>query len=353
MSFRSEERVHGGVRPEEMRALGVDPTQVLDLSVNLNPYGPPERVLAAIQRADLTRYPDPTGLSARRAWAEVLERSSDALMVGHGAADLFWALVRAFVVPGDRVVIAEPTFSELRIACASAGAQVERVFASETQGFRMDLSELSQKARGARLVYLCSPNNPTGSCVSIAALSELAATQPSCLFVVDQSFLSMSDSAAELTLPVPRNVIAVRSLTKDFCLPGLRLGLLLAEPELVAQLEAARPTWATSAPALAAIEAAAAELPWVAACYAKLRAEREVLASQLRAHGLHPLPSQTVYQLVEVGDAAAFRARLARLGVLVRDASSFGLPRHVRIAVRTPQDTARLAQALTRMEEGP
>lgn len=353
MSFLSEPRVHGGIRADEMRALGVDPAHVLDLSVNLNPYGPPQSLLDAMSRATLTRYPDPTGRNARVAWAEVLGRSPDEIVVGHGAADLFWSLVRAFVSSGDRVVIAEPTFSELRIACTRAGAEVERVFASESHGFRHNLVELSRRACGAKLVYLCSPNNPTGAYVSVDELRTLADSQPQTMFVVDQSFLSMSDHVAELMRALPGNILAVRSLTKDFTLPGLRIGLLLGAREHVENIEASRPTWATSAQALAAIEAAATELPWVAESYQKLRAERQRMTQLFRAAGLPVLPSETVFQLVEVGDAAVFRERLARQGVLVRDASSFGLGRHVRIAVRTSADTDRLEQALRRIGHGP
>src|SRR4051794_33802100 len=113
MAWDTEERVHGGLDAREARAHGVDPASVLDLSVNINPHGPCEALVEAAREALLEKYPDPSAFAARLAWACVLDRSPEAIAVGAGAADLFWTLTRALVSPGDRVVIAEPTFSEL------------------------------------------------------------------------------------------------------------------------------------------------------------------------------------------------------------------------------------------------
>lgn len=339
-------RVHGGLDARELAALGLSPAQVVDFSVNLNPYGPCPSVLEAARTAPLVSYPDAEARAARAAWARTLQTSPERIAVGHGAADLFWAITRALVAKDDRVVIAEPTFSELRIAAAAAGARVERVMAREGQGFRLPLTELARRAHGARLLYLCAPNNPTGEAIAAESIAQLARELPHTLVVLDQSFLSLSDRADEASFAFPENVICVRSLTKDFALAGLRIGLSIAAPELVRRIEAARPTWATSAPALLAIEAAAEEQVFVRESWARMRRDRERVGEALRAVGLVPLPSSTGFQLVRVGRAAAFRAALLARGVSVRDASSFGLPGYVRIAARPEAEVARLAEAL-------
>jgi histidinol-phosphate aminotransferase len=341
-----EARVHGGLDAAEARSHGVDPVSVLDLSVNLNPHGPCEAVLAAVREALLSSYPDPSGKRAREAWARCLDRAPESLAVGHGAAELMWAIARALITPGDRVVIAEPTFSELRVASQRLGARVERVFAEERAGFHVDLDALARAAQGARLVYLCSPNNPTGVCLDTHTLRDFARALGDALLVLDESFLSLSDQAAEAGRKLPRNVLGVRSLTKDFCLPGLRIGLLHGDSAQLRNIESVRPTWATSAPALAAIEQAAGQQSFVATSYARMAAERQRMARMLERAGLTALPSTSVFQLVRVGPAASFRASLLRAGVLVRDCSSFGLPQYVRIGVRLPADTDRLERAL-------
>jgi histidinol-phosphate/aromatic aminotransferase/cobyric acid decarboxylase-like protein len=345
------ERVHGGIDARVLRALSVDPGAVVDFSVNLNPYGPNERVLRAAREAALDRYPDPGAHAAREAWADTLGCSPDALAVGHGAADLFWAIVRAAVrgtVPSAaRVVIAEPTFSEFAVAAAAGEARVERVRADEASGLRLDLGALARHARGAAALYLCSPNNPTGEYLPLPAVRALAEALPDTLLVLDQSFVGLTDHAADALVALPDNVVRVRSLTKEFACPGLRIGLCVATPAWIARIEAQRPTWATSSPALAALAVSAREHSFVADSWQQMRADREATRGLLVARGLTPLPSATSYQLVPVPmPASELWQRLARQGVLVRDCTSFGLPRHVRVAALPAAARARLGAAL-------
>lgn len=340
-------RIHGGIDPIEATAHGVDPAAVVDFSVNINPYGPCAPVVEAARSAPLDRYPDASARAARNAWAEALGREPAEIAVGHGAADLFWAITRALVAPGQRVVIAEPTFSELRVAARSAGARVERVFAREEDALRLDLADLARSARGARLVYLCSPNNPTGEHVPLSAVRTLASALAGTMIVLDQSFLALSDHADELSASLPDNVLRVRSLTKELACPGLRIGLCVGAPALIARIEAARPTWATSSPALAALEAGARADAFVHESWLRMREDRDAVSLLLRARGFAPLPSATSYQLVPLAsEARLLRAALFAHGVLVRDCASFGLPRHVRIAALPAAARAKLAAAL-------
>jgi histidinol-phosphate/aromatic aminotransferase/cobyric acid decarboxylase-like protein len=338
--------VHGGLDEQELRALGISAGDVIDFSVNLNPYGPCQPLLDALRAAPLDVYPDPLARRAREAWASVLETSFERIAVGHGAADLFWATARALLRPGARVVIAEPTFSEFRVAAAALGARIDPHWAREEQGFRHDLTALAARAQGAAALYLCSPNNPTGVHVPVDEVAALARALPTTWLVLDQSFLALSEHAHEAQAALPDNVVCVRSLTKDFALAGLRIGLLVAARHVVGAIEAMRPTWSTSAPAQAAIAAAAREHGFVRASYERLRQDRVQLAQLLREQGLPPLPSSSVFQLLRVGQAAHFRARLLPLGIALRDCSSFGLPHHVRIAVRPARELALLRAAL-------
>jgi histidinol-phosphate/aromatic aminotransferase/cobyric acid decarboxylase-like protein len=317
---------------------------VLDFSVNLNPYGPCVPVRDAARNADLTEYPDPKAREAREAWARELKLSVDRVVVGQGACDLLWAVVRAFVSPGERVAIAEPTFSEMRVACAQARADVLRVFTRDPE-LRLDLARFAESARGARLAYVCAPNNPTGEGISLDRLHALAEAVAPTLLIVDQSFLSLSDQAHDALGMLPDNALLLRSLTKDYALAGLRIGYLLAAPELAARVEDARPTWATSAPALAAIARAAEEQAFVRASFQRMREDREYLRSGLRTLGARALPGVAAYSLVHVGEAQPIVEKLLQKGVFVRDASSFGLPGHVRIAARPRAETDLLLEA--------
>jgi len=357
-------RVHGGLDARALAARGIEPGSVVDFSVNLNPYGPCEPVLRAARSAALDVYPDASAHLARTRWAEALGCTREHVAVGHGAADLFWAIARAVLADGDvaargvcararpKVTIAEPTFSEFRIAAAAAGAEVERVFADPLHGYRLELSALVSASRGAVALYLCSPNNPTGEHMPLARVRELAAALPDTTIVLDQSFLALSDHAHELgallsTNAMPDNVLRVRSLTKEFGCPGLRIGLCVGAPALIRRVEAQRPTWATSGPALAALAVSAGEHAFVQASWLRMRADRDATTQLLRARGLTPRSTATSYQLVALrGEAGVFCERMLQQGVLLRDCSSFGLPRHVRVAALPAPARARLSQAL-------
>jgi histidinol-phosphate/aromatic aminotransferase/cobyric acid decarboxylase-like protein len=349
VSESTSERVHGGLDPEELARFGVAPSGIVDFSVNVNPYGPCAPVVEAARSAALDVYPDPHGRLARARWAERLQVSSASVCVGHGASDLFWAIVLARVRPGDKVVIAEPTFSELAVAARAAHAQVQSVVADALSGFRHDLDALARGAHDARILYLCSPNNPTGVYLPVDAVAQLSRALPATWIVLDQSFLSLSDHAGDELCELPANVIRVRSLTKDYALPGLRIGLAVGDPASIRRIEAARPTWPTSAPALSAIAAAALERTFVAQSYLRMRADRDEVRRLLMNHGYAVQVPSSTYCLAQVGAASAFRARMLRHGVNVRDCTSFGLPGYVRVAALPTNERRVLGAALHAM----
>jgi histidinol-phosphate/aromatic aminotransferase/cobyric acid decarboxylase-like protein len=350
----STPHTHGGPRDAELEALGIDASELIDFSVNTNPYGPSDGMREAIRAAAIDRYPDPTGLRAREALGRWLGVPATAIGLGNGAAELLWTLARVVARPGVRALFAEPTFSEFRRACTAAELKVVEWRARADDGFALDLDAIGRRAdeEQAGIVYLCTPNTPTGSTLSAVDVASWAEARPARLVVLDQSFLSLSDGWRDASVDMPPNVIRVRSLTKEHAIPGIRVGYLLGRAELVAALEEQRPAWMTSAPAQAAAIAAGAEEAFVAQSRERLRVERERLLVELRRLGLEAFGSSAPFCVVRVGDAAALRRRLL-VGhrILVRDCASFGLPEFVRLAVRPEADAQRLLLALER-EQG-
>lgn len=345
-----EPRAHGGLPAAELRGLGRDPAQVLDFSVNVNPYGPLPAVEHAARTAALDRYPDPTAQPAREALAGVLDVPPDRLVVGHGAAELLWTLATALMMPGDRAVVLEPTFSEFRSAVEARGGEVVAHRVTEAEGFLPDLDAFAERlqASRAKLAYVCAPNNPTGRGVAVDALYAIARTCRDTVFVIDQAFLALSERHRDRGRRPPDNVVLVRSMTKEHALPGLRVGYLVAPLEIARRLERCRPPWSASAPVQCAVEAICRQgEDFVARSRRRLLADRVSLEASLEACGLCAWPSETSYSLVRVGDATQVRARLlARRGIAVRDCSSFGLPAHIRLAARPARDLERLRTAL-------
>ncbi len=341
-------QAHGGIDPDELSALGLDPAEVVDFSVNVNAYGPAPEMREAIRGAPLELYPDPRARRGRRAIAASCGVSADEVALGNGAAELLWTLARVLLRPGDAALVLEPTFSEFRLAAAAAGARLFERRASEAEGFLPDLeaAAVAARAHGVRAVYLCNPNNPTGVALPPDAVAAFARALPDATIVLDEAFLSLSERWADRAAPLPANVVRVRSLTKEHAIPGLRVGYLLGPAPLVARIDAGRPAWTVSAAAERAAEAAPALEGFVAASRERLLADRRRLAERLRGLGLSPRPTSTTYLLVEVGDAGALRRRLLAAGVLVRDCASFGLPRFLRLGARPAAEEARLLSGL-------
>lgn len=341
--------VHGGIDGAELAALGVAATRVVDFSVNTNPYGPCPAVRDAIAAATIERYPDPTARRARAAIAAMAGAAVDEIALGNGAAELLWTLARVLVRRGTKVLMVEPTFCELRAAAATAGAHISEWRAAPARGFAIDLDAIAARARVEQpaVVYLCTPNTPTGAGLPARAVARWADANPQCHVVLDQSFLSLSDRFADADIAMPPNVIRIRSLTKDHAIPGVRVGYLIASRGLVARIEQQRPAWMTSAMAQAAAIVACDEQAFVDESRRQILADRDRLAYALAGLGLPVIPSTAGFFLVRTGQAAELRHRLlARHHILVRDCASFGLPDYIRLASRPRPDRARLLRAL-------
>jgi histidinol-phosphate/aromatic aminotransferase/cobyric acid decarboxylase-like protein len=221
--------------------------------------------------------------------------------------------------------------------------------AEEASAFTLDLAALDRALarERPRLVYVCSPANPTGTLVDEEGLSALARDHAGVTFLLDQAFCALSERPESLARPFPDNVVCVRSMTKEHAIPGARVGYALCAAPLAAGLERARPPWSTSSIAQAAAIAGIDDGAFVAESCARALADRRRLVDRLRSAGLAPLPTSTLFFLLPVPDAARARAALlASARVLVRDCASFGLPGMIRVCARPRHEEERLVSAL-------
>jgi len=346
---------HGGLIDDELARLGLRHADVLDVSVNVNPYGSPPVVIEAIRAASIERYPDPLATPARTALARWLGVPRECVVVGNGAVDLIWSLARSLVRPGDRVLVLEPAFSELRTAATYVGGLVVEHRLEPEHDFALDPAALDVSLRDLRprLVYLCTPGNPTGKTISIDLLVGLAEAHPHATFVVDLSFSSLSEGHQDGIVRASERIVWLRSLTKDLALAGLRVGFAVAPQWIASSIEASRPPWSVNALAQAAACAATSgeAQAFVAESRRRVLGDRAGLERALHRLGLGTHTSRTLYTLLDLGaarSASALRQALfTRHAVLVRDATSFGLPHHVRICARPATQLPRLLEALT------
>ncbi len=336
---------HGG-------APATDRGPLLDFSVNVNPLGPPRSVLQALRRElpAIARYPDAAcqELTQRLAHEHGVEPAQ--VVIGNGSNELIHALPRA--CRPRRAAIAEPTYTEYLRASLLAGAEVVHWLAD---GAAFEFEPFDPG--GAELVWLCNPNNPTGGLWPPAErLAAWIGSQPRTRFLVDEAFMPLCPAEGQHSL-VPQlntlpNLIVLRSLTKVYALPGLRLGYALASADVAHHLRAQLVPWSVNVLAQVAGLAALDDSAFQARTRRWLLAESGMFPSALTACSaqLDALPSSTTFVLLRLRNCltATLVDHLARRGITIRDASNFvGLnDRYVRLALRTARDNQRLIVAL-------
>lgn len=334
--------LHGGIDDVELRALGVDPAGVLDLSANLHPAGPSARVLEAARNARVDRYP-PAGAGPLRAAIATHEGVPEEWIVPTpGATAALHLVARALLAPGLRSVVVGPTFGEYEAAVRAAGAEVVHATA-EVPAFTPP-----ESLPEARLAFVANPNNPTGAHLSRADLGRWLA--PGRTLVVDaayEAFVAGGWDAVDLVRDGADSIV-VRSMTKLHAIPGIRLGYVVAAPEVVASLAALQPSWSLDAVAQAVGPVALKEHGARLALLDAMWAVRARMSATLTAAGARLGPSMANFLLIEVpgGTARDARPALLREGVLVRDGASFGLPSWIRVAVPPEAHEERVTAAL-------
>lgn len=335
--------VHGGRHGTSGDVSG-DRSCIIDFSVCLNAYGPAPEVVSAIAACAVDEYPDPASVSARALAAQWYRRPIEEIVLGAGSAELIQAVCTAYLEHGRTALLLRPCFGEYERAARLTGATVRSVWS---------VNELLVAITAdVRVVFVASPTSPRGEQLSLATIQAIAEAcrVVDALLVLDQAY----DAFAATPHGTPvlgghDHVVHLRSLTKDHALAGVRVAYAVCPPEVASAIERVRVPWAASAPTQTAACALVTDtaMRHATQTIASLREGAGRIASALEDLGIVAEPTDTHYQLLGCHDAALVRsALLTQHDILVRDTTSFGLPRHVRIAARTPQDNDALLHAI-------
>lgn len=341
-------------KPEEelQRELGLD--RVVKLASNEGPWGPFPAALEAMERSagSLNRYPDGGAFHLRQALAARHDVDPAAVITGAGADALIGHLSLATLDPGDEVVTAWPSFISYVLDTLKLGAVPVKVPLVDDH-YDLD-AILAAIGPRTKLVYIATPNNPTGTMTSRAELDSYFERVPEhVLTVLDQAYYEYidhpdyPDGVAEY-LEAGRRVLVLRTFSKIYGLAGLRVGYGVGPTDVIQAISKTRRAFDVGTQAQVAALASVNEHDELAERSSLTRVGRERLEQTLRDHGLEPAgPAVANFLFVEVGeDAPALYQALLRQGAIVRPMGAFGAPGALRITVGTPEENAFFAEAL-------
>jgi threonine-phosphate decarboxylase len=335
---------HGGDVDRVACEMGIPAGRLLDFSANVNPMGLPARAAERLAREAcdprlVSHYPNPQATELRQLLSQRLDVPAECITIGAGADSLIHAAVRALLP--KRCLISIPAFSEYERACRAYGCEV---------------ASLPLAAEAGDLIVLNNPHNPTGACSTRAEMLDRldAARANGCSVLADEAFIDYCPEAAITGEAAARvGVVAIRSLTKFFGCPGLRVGYAVAAPETACSLAAQLPPWPVTTLALNALAEALRDAGFAQRTLEMNQQARTRLSAALASLGIQVFPSSANFLFLRLPDcfqALQVRDRLIReYAILVRECDSFaGIEhgKHLRVAVRLESENARLIAAL-------
>ena len=336
------------------RELGI--SGALKVASNENPLGPSPKALAALPAAlaQIHRYPDAGGFNLRRALATRYGLELRQIVLGNGSNDLLYQLALATCEPSDEVLSHQFAFLSYRLAAQVLGRAFVAAPATADLGCDVD-ALLGAITPRTKLVVLGTPNNPTGSVISRAAMDRIvAALPPRALLVIDEAYAEYAAQWPEVdhadgfaVLRRDTRVVVLRTFSKIYGLAGLRVGFAAADPAVIDALNRVGRTFNVSSVAQVAALAALDDDDHVARSAALARTAIERLRREIRGPNLRVYPSLGNFVLIDCGaPSAPIYDALLRRGVIVRPMAAWGLPNHIRVSVAREPDMSRVIAAL-------
>lgn len=345
---------HGGGVDLAAQELGFSREQMLDFSASINPLGLPESVRQAIiQNIDrITDYPEIDAQSLCRALAWQQNLPEENLLPGSGSTELIYLLPRVF--RPRRALIIEPAFSEYAPALQQTGCHIDTLALQAGDDFRLDPQQVVAALHPeTELVLLANPGNPTGVIIAPPQLRQLAAALGTCRLLIDEAFVDFSPGYSLLNAVTEyENLFVLRSLTKFYAIPGLRVGYLAGPSGELARLAAERQPWTLSNLAIAAARACLEDTQYQQRTLHEIPRLRELLANGLEQLSVRVFPSVANYILFRIPQpwptAETLCDRLRERGILIRNCANFSSldNRYLRVAVRSEDENRQLLDAL-------
>jgi len=353
---------HGGEILDAAGKSGFKREEILDFSSSVNPLGPSEKALEAAKNSfkEIATYPDSNSNELRQAIADHFDGLSKTnVIVGNGSTELMYLFAETFMKKGDTAVIPAPTFGEYESAVRKTGETPKLV--KLDKNFNVDADVFAREMVGAKIVFLCNPNNPTSILIpteTLKGIIEEALEQDSLVFL-DEDFLEFVENEKALSMinkiKAYPNLFILRSFTKIFGLTGLRIGYGIASEEIINVLLCAKIPWNVNCLAQAAAVAALKDKGHLRVTRELIKKEKAQLLAELgEIKSFKVFPPDANFFFIDIRKsgltATELKNKLLRQGILIRDCTSFrGLdPYYIRVAVKTHVENERLIEALKR-----
>lgn len=318
----------------------------LDLSDNTNLWGAPPaalRAIAAPSEKAVARYPIAYEPALAAALAQYVGTSADMIACGCGSDDVLDSAIRAFAQPGEVLALPDPSFSMIPVFARTNG--MVPITVPLTDSLNVDVDALVET--GARIIYICTPNNPTGGALSRKTVEQIVERAPG-LVIIDQAYVEFGGESFVDLASTGRPVLVTRTMSKAFGLAGLRIGYGVGAPDLIAEVLKARGPYKVSSLAeRAAIAALKTDQAWVTEHVNDVVVNRVRFRAELKMRGISSLESAANFVLVPITDCVSVAAQLESLGVRVRALPQLsGIGDAIRVAIGPLEMMQRFLDAL-------
>lgn len=333
---------------------------ILDFSASINPLGYPKNVRKVVGENfdDILHYPDIDCSGLRNCISRKIGRSGDEIIVGNGSTELFYLIPRG--LRPKKGIVFQPTFSEFAEALKCSHTEVFHHVLKEKDSFCFEYDKDHFQDNKTEIAFLCNPNNPTGQLIEKSVILNMLRQHPNVIFIVDEAFMDFVDTPERYSVineaGTMRNLIVVRSLTKFYGFPGLRVGYLVAHVDLVKKMMEYKEPWSVNTFAQCAAMVAMEEEEFLSRSREFMANERLFLFNELsNIQGLLPYKPTANYIFIKInsdGMTSPFlRERLLEHGIAIRDCSNFvGLnDKYFRVAIRTRDENTMLVSALQKI----
>ncbi|MFP7296527.1 threonine-phosphate decarboxylase CobD [Neobacillus niacini] len=351
---------HGSNPQHLFKSLGLSlPEKYVDFSANINPLGPPPELREKWSDfySEITVYPDPFAEKLRYRIADREQISVDSILIGNGGAELITLIAR--FLSGKKVVVSEPAFSEYEKACRANDCEIKYHQLMEPN-FELCVDQLLPSLSGADALFLCNPNNPTGIQYPVSTVISIIqeCEKQNCFVILDEAFYDFLENYQSFIPYINKfsNLIIIRSMTKMFAIPGIRLGYMVAAPDLIANISKLQPHWSINSIALMAGDLCLQNEEFIKESQVYISEERERLFTFFRENGFVVTASQVNFYLLrdpKLKEQKALFKFLLQKGIIPRHTFNFpGLEGNwLRFAIKSSAENSKLMEVLLEWQQ--